>query len=57
MDRPTAQELAEAAAEARREYHAKWQREHPEKVKEYKARYWQKKGAEILANRKATKGL
>lgn len=43
--------LSEAAKQARREYHSKWQREHPEAVKEYTRKYWEKKGAELLANR------
>ena len=45
--------LDEAAREARREYMKEWQRNNPEKVAEYHRRYWQKKGAELLARRKA----
>lgn len=42
---------------ARRAYRKKWQREHPEKVKEYQARYWNKKGkqAETEDSNKKTK--
>ena len=45
--------LSDAAKQARREYHTKWQREHPEKEKEYLRRYWEKKGAEILEREQA----
>lgn len=52
---PTAEELEAAAREANREYHKEWQHKHPEKVKEYHRRYWEKKGAEILAKRASGK--
>lgn len=41
--------MNEAAKQARREYKRKWQRENPDKVKEYQARYWDKKAREAAA--------
>lgn len=41
--------ITEAAKRARREYHNKWRKEHPEKVKEYNNKYWNKKAAEAEA--------
>lgn len=41
--------MNEAAKAARREYKKKWQRENPDKVKEYQARYWAKKAAAAAA--------
>ena len=41
--------MNDAAKAARREYKKKWQREHPEKVKQYQARYWDKKAREAAA--------
>lgn len=35
--------MNEQALKARREYKRKWNREHPDKVKEYNARYWEKR--------------
>ena len=37
--------MTEQAKAARRAYKKEWQRKHPEKVKEYAARYWEKKAA------------
>lgn len=34
--------MTKAARETRREYHRKWQRENPDRVKEYQRRYWEK---------------
>lgn len=36
-------EMSEAARAARREAHRKWQRENREKVREYQARYWNRR--------------
>lgn len=35
-----------AASDARRKYLREWKRKHPERVKLYQARYWEKKAAE-----------
>ena len=37
--------MTEAAEAERKADKRKWQREHPEKVKEYQAKYWAKKAA------------
>ncbi len=42
-------EMEQAAIEARREYHRKWQRKNADKVKRYKERYWEKKAAAAAA--------
>ena len=36
--------MTKEAREARREYHRKWQRENPDRVKEYQRKYWEKTG-------------
>ena len=41
--------MTEAAKAARREYKKKWQRENADKVKEYQARYWDKKAQEAAS--------
>ena len=41
--------MNEKAKEARRAYKRKWARENPEKVKEYQARYWEKKAKAAAA--------
>lgn len=43
------------AISARRAYIRKWRAEHPERVKEYARRYWEKKGAQLEAELKARK--
>ena len=45
--------MNELAIAARRAYKRKWQRENPEKVKEYQERYWTKKAVEAAAAEKA----
>lgn len=54
MDKPETLNdlLTEEAKQARREYHAKWQREHPEQVRKYHADYWNRKAARIREERK-----
>lgn len=37
--------MTEKAKEARRAYKRKWAAEHPEKTREYQARYWEKRAA------------
>ena len=37
------------AAEARRAYKRNWAAEHPEKIREYQRRYWNKKGEQAEA--------
>lgn len=37
----------EAARLARNEYSKQWRRNHPDKVKEYGANYWNKKGGQL----------
>ena len=41
--------MNEAAKEARRAYKRKWNREHPDKVKQYQANYWNRKAQEAAA--------
>ena len=55
MEKPATlnDKLSEAAKQARREYHAKWQREHPEAVRESHRRYWEKKAAALAENNRA----
>lgn len=36
--------MTENAKEARRAYRRKWAKEHPEKIKQYQERYWNKLG-------------
>lgn len=38
------------------EYTRKWKQAHPEKQKEYRRRYWEKKAAQALADEEAAKG-
>lgn len=38
--------MTEQAKQARREYKRKWAQEHPENVKAWNARYWEKKAAQ-----------
>lgn len=38
--------MTEAAKEARRAYKRAWNREHPDKVKQYQKNYWNKKAEE-----------
>lgn len=50
--------MTKAAREARRAYKRKWQRENPDKVKEYQRRYWEKqaelaKAVNVSGNEKA----
>lgn len=40
--------LSEAVKKAKAQYHKKWQRENPEKVKAAQERYWLKKAKEIM---------
>lgn len=40
-------ELSEDAKRARREYHRRWQKEHPEKVALNQARYWARCAAKV----------
>lgn len=40
-------ELSDAAKRARREYHRRWAKENPEKVRAITMRYWMKKAAEL----------
>lgn len=41
--------ISEKAREARNAYQRKWNREHPDKVREHQRRYWEKKAAELEA--------
>lgn len=41
-------ELQDAIKIAKREYHRKWRRDNPEKVKAYQERYWKKKAEQLL---------
>lgn len=39
-------EMTNAAKEAQREYTRRWRRANPDKVRDYNARYWEKKAKE-----------
>lgn len=39
-------DITEAAKEARRAYKRKWNKEHPDKVKQYQTDYWNRKAAQ-----------
>ena len=41
-------ELEELAKEARRKYIREWRRKHPDKVREWNQRYWERKGMKML---------
>lgn len=45
MTRP----MTEAAKEARRQYNRAWAAAHPDNIKEAKARFWERKAAQIAA--------
>ncbi len=49
--------MTEKAKEARRAYKRKWAAEHPEKTREYQARYWEKQAAAEAAAGAATAKL
>lgn len=38
--------LSQAAIKARREYKAKWRKQNKEHIKEYNAKYWERKASE-----------
>lgn len=44
--------LSEEAKEARRAYLRKWRRENPEKVREQRRRYWERKAKEMQEQEK-----
>lgn len=47
--------LSKEAKEAQKAYRKKWREEHPEKVREYEARYWEKRAKQAIeAEREAT---
>ena len=48
--------MSAAALELQRRYKREWQRAHPDKTREYMARYWEKKAAEEAAGAAAEKG-
>jgi len=48
--------MSAAALELQRRYKREWQRAHPDKIREYAARYWEKKAAEEAARAAAEKG-
>lgn len=45
--------MNEAALKARRAYKRKWNREHPDKLKEYQERYWNRKAAQLEESEQA----
>lgn len=49
-----AKDMTEEARKAQREYFRKWRRENPDKVREAKRRYWEKKAAEAAQAETAT---
>ena len=44
--------MSAAALELQRRYKREWQRAHPDKQREYMARYWEKKAAQKAAEAK-----
>lgn len=46
-------ELSEAAKQARNDYQSEYRRKHPEKLKQYMARYWEKKAEQITPEARA----
>lgn len=47
--------LSKEAKEAQKAYRKKWREEHPEKVREYEARYWEKRARQAIeTEREAT---
>jgi len=42
-----AHKLSEKALEARRKWQREWNAKNPDKVQEYKRRYWEKKGQDV----------
>lgn len=48
-------EMSEHAKEARRKYWREYQRKNPDKVKQYSAKYWERKARELLAEIEAGK--
>lgn len=45
--------MTDEAKAARREYMRQWAREHPEKLKEYKQNYWERKAQQQNVSEKA----
>ncbi len=43
--------MTQSAAEARRAYKRKWNKEHADKVKQYQEKYWAKKAAATPAEK------
>ncbi len=43
MKKLTDEQLEELALEAMRKYYREWRRNNPDKVREYRKRYWRKK--------------
>ena len=41
--------MTDAAKEARRAYKRAWNKKHPDKIKEYQAKYWNKKAEQAAA--------
>ena len=39
--------LSEAAREAQRQYVNEWRRKNPDKLKQYRVNYWERKAAEL----------
>ncbi len=52
MKKLTDEQLEELALEARRKYYREWRRNNPDKVREYRKRYWRKKALEMLKESK-----
>lgn len=46
-------ELSEAAKQARNDYQREYRRKHPEKLKQYMNRYWEKKAEQYTPEAKA----
>lgn len=45
-------DIIEATKNARREYHKEWRAKNKDKVREYNRRFWEKRGAALIATQK-----
>lgn len=46
--------MNEAAKKARREYQRQWNKKNPEKLKQYREKYWSKKAAQAAEEQEQT---
>ena len=48
--------ISDTAKSIQREYLRSWREQHPEKVREYNRRYWEKKAAQTAAKKEGKHG-